>query len=481
MIIIFLNFTATGVAKHPINALNDVNIDSKDTGRTLKASERIAYGQTASKGQFDFMAVLAWVSRKKYKTNCAGTVIAPKYILTAASCVVRKKKLYPPTHVFLGGTDLKSSKNFPERIKVAKVIVHDQYKGKASGGYDIAILELARNTSYSAVDLAAPNWLSWSGNPSANSSLTSIGWGKTENGKRSTNLLYTEMKMGTWGVSPCPNCKQHPCTVICQVGISKGNGAYTNACSGDSGGPLMIYGSSYDGKYSYQVGVVSFGPRKCEFKTGSASTSVAQLQSWINLNIDPSPVAGFKTIAYKSRDGTLLMTYDLCTCGSTRVYGAQKGNKGLFESQAWTFVPVFSSPGSYFIEAPVSYSRCRFSKASKLTPRREANYFLTSPEGSSNEMPSLEGKIISTEEGYSRQQWIIETTGGSTTIRSAGRSSDGGYSYLGMSINEQDNNSFSDIIMVSDIEASDNKFSISGYTSNFNPERTCSLFTSKNS
>jgi len=268
------NFAATGVMKHPIN------IDVDNTGRILKASDRIAYGEVASKGQFNFMAVLGWRYGESWHLSCGGTVIAPMYILTAAHCMVGKNGITnAPTHVFLGSTGLSPSGDFPEKIDVAEVFVHHQYLGgEVASPYDIAIIKLQNATSYPAVTLA-------SSNPSAGASLTSLGWGLTENSDIPSKILrYTELKVGTFGVSPCLSiCPQMPCTIICEVGIPKGSDGYTSACAGDSGGPQMLAGTNT------QVGIVSFGPRGCGFGTWGASTSVATLKSWINGIIGATP------------------------------------------------------------------------------------------------------------------------------------------------------------------------------------------------
>jgi len=256
---------------------------NESIAQTRQPSGRIAYGQLAtSASQFPFMARLAWDSDVGRYTACGGTVLSPYYILTAAHCLYNiDNTLSPPNLVLLGGTDISSFSNFAEKIEVAQEYVPPQYQpDKVNSIYDVAVLRLKTPTSYPAVTLASTA-------PIADTSVTNIGWGLTQDFPRRNNSLlhYASLKIGTWGSSSCPPCGQSPCPILCEVGIVQTNGGYSSSCRGDSGGPAMLSGTTT------QVGIVSYGPLGCGNGTWGGSTSVAEVKSFIDpiIGTVPSP------------------------------------------------------------------------------------------------------------------------------------------------------------------------------------------------
>ena len=58
-----------------------------------------------------------------------------------------------------------------------------------------------------------------------------------------------------------------------------------DSCKGDSGGPL-VYREGADDPW-YQVGVVSFGTKKCGAGTPGVYTRVSAYMDWISKNMEP--------------------------------------------------------------------------------------------------------------------------------------------------------------------------------------------------
>ena len=70
-------------------------------------------------------------------------------------------------------------------------------------------------------------------------------------------------------------------TTFCEVSFILGK----DSCNGDSGGPL-VYRSDPDSAW-YQVGVVSYGTRKCGEGAPGVYTRVSAYMDWIGRNMEP--------------------------------------------------------------------------------------------------------------------------------------------------------------------------------------------------
>lgn len=70
---------------------------------------------------------------------------------------------------------------------------------------------------------------------------------------------------------------------LCTTGI---NGS--DACEGDSGGPLMRFEQGEGIPRYFLIGVVSFGPTQCGFSgIPSVFTKITNYVEWITKHIDP--------------------------------------------------------------------------------------------------------------------------------------------------------------------------------------------------
>jgi len=245
--------------------------------RDLMAGRRIVGGRKALPGEFPYQIALMrrpsnWTPRYvlTFHVFCGGSVIADKWILTAAHCMpgVTPDML----RVVAGTTDISNEKNLT-KIEVEKIFVHEQYTDKAN---DIALLKLKTPVSKTSNGFANSICLP---RPGANFKGAGVlsGFGHMiENGDATSPHLNTV----TVDLLEDRECMKYGPTykvpeMLC-AGWMKGG---KDSCQGDSGGPLAY--RQPNGQY-VQVGVVSFGAGCARAGTPGVYVRLSNYIDWIN-------------------------------------------------------------------------------------------------------------------------------------------------------------------------------------------------------
>ncbi|CAD7079084.1 unnamed protein product [Hermetia illucens] len=208
---------------------------------------------------------------------CGGSIIADKYVLTAAHCLAYPSLLVSAVAGLhnVGGTSGSQSRS------VSKQTQHSKYGGDV-GPYDIGIITLSKAFDFN--DKIQPVALPASG-VIHSGSATLYGWGSTSTTSTASmpKLLQTvtkpiieysacEAHLGGPGASPLAD------TNICTGPLTGG----ISACSGDSGGPLV---QENGGKLEI-IGVVSWGYIPCgSVDAPSVYTRVSAYIDWIKERI----------------------------------------------------------------------------------------------------------------------------------------------------------------------------------------------------
>ncbi|KAF5278812.1 hypothetical protein FQR65_LT03499 [Abscondita terminalis] len=229
------------------------------------AEIKVVGGSDATDGAFPYQASL----RKKGKHFCGGSIIADRWILTAAHCVFKQDAskftvVVGSNLLNKGGDSYEIEEFYPHEKYDPDVIVHD-----------IALIKLKdvvkENSAVKKIELTGED-------TPAGKELVLSGWGLTGVGilqliTPPPNKLQT-LKLQSIGNDKC--AEAHPDGDIAATHLCTFTKVGEGACYGDSGGPLVA-----DGK---QVGVVSWGV-PCAKGKPDVFTRIYSYLDWISEHI----------------------------------------------------------------------------------------------------------------------------------------------------------------------------------------------------
>lgn len=228
---------------------------------------RIINGSDAAPGAWPAMVAIGYRGENaRSGTFCGGTLVASRWVLTAAHCITGTRPYEIVARV--GITSLWDAVG--TGIPVTSYVRY-RYRPSVDRN-DIALLKLAVPSAAPPMDLASGDQYG------PGSSATILGWGATRPSGRG---MPSRLKQGTVQLTPDWRCERMWPDVRAAQQVCAGSWGLrpVDACSGDSGGPLIVAGPT---GLPVVAGVVSYGPPRCaHHRLLTVFTKVAHYAPWI--------------------------------------------------------------------------------------------------------------------------------------------------------------------------------------------------------
>uniref|UniRef100_A0A8C8HVH7 Transmembrane serine protease 3b n=1 Tax=Oncorhynchus tshawytscha TaxID=74940 RepID=A0A8C8HVH7_ONCTS len=249
-----------------------------DCGSRPMFRSRIVGGNVSKPGQFPWQASLHYQNRHL----CGGSIITPRWIVTAAHCVygfATKTMLWA---VQVGLTDQPINGVLSRSLE--KIVYHARYQPKGLN-YDIALLKLTEPLTFNGLvePICLPNY----GERFEEGKMCWIsGWGATVDGGDGVSMHSAQVPVLSSRDCSGPGVYQGAISpwMVCAGYLEGGK----DSCQGDSGGPLACEESSV----WKLVGATSWGYGCARRNNPAMYTLISHALTWIHQQMEVNSTVG---------------------------------------------------------------------------------------------------------------------------------------------------------------------------------------------
>lgn len=297
----------------------------QSTWANISPQPRIINGNIASEAQMPWQVALVTNPLDAYQSYiCSGSLIADRWVVTAAHCAEQLKKLDKNYYVLVGTNNLQDSQQ-GQIIKVKQAYIHEQYNNRIYDN-DLALLKLQQPVDFikcgkncQTIDLI--NSIIEKQNAPIASPVQIAGWGVLEDCENSqseicqqysekmirnpqlypTTLRYTTLKLThCLSSSSLYQAEQITTNMLCAESPVQTQPADT--CFGDSGAGLTIQNGL---DKPYLLGIASWGVGCAKSGYPGVYTRVANYNNWINGYIHPQTASEQNTVPSRTSGGSV--------------------------------------------------------------------------------------------------------------------------------------------------------------------------------